>query len=38
MVGEETEVEVVTKTEYIYEDTQCVSVLNPSTNGVKYID
>ena len=28
-VEEEPEVEVVTKTEYIYEDTQCVSCVDP---------
>ena len=29
VVEEEPEVEVVTKTEYIYEDTQCVSGVEP---------
>ena len=29
VVEEEAEVEVVTKTEYIYEDTQCVSGVEP---------
>ena len=37
VVEEEPEVEVVTKTEYIYEDTKCISVSNLNTSGGKYI-
>ena len=29
MVEEQPEIEVVTKTEYIYEDTQCISGMEP---------
>ena len=29
VVEEETEVEVVTKTEYVYEDTKCISGVEP---------
>ena len=29
MVGEEPEVEVVTNTEYVYEDTKCISNVEP---------
>ena len=38
VVKEEPEVEVVTKTEYIYEDTKCISGVKPDTSGGKAID
>ena len=38
MVEEEPEVEDVTKTEYIYEDTKCISGVEPEYQWGKYID
>ena len=38
MVEEQPDIEVVTKTEYTYEDTQCISSVDPEYNGVTYTD